>query len=192
MSSRGMSYERQWRSWGDRCYEKVGSMTVRSSRSEWNCFTRPIRFGWQWTPKMEDERSFSSGFNQKLFFSPQNLQRIRDLEDKTEIQRRQIKDLEEKVQSENAALSVHIKVTMRCSCLANNICCHSSIFLRPFSHHLCPFSPLTFHSFSFYSCSFLLPLSFGLKVCGVSCCEGEFSSDHSHCFSRLWSKKSSS
>lgn len=110
-----------------------------------------------------------------FFFCSTKLQRIRDLEDKTEIQRRQIKDLEEKVKSTHgdALLSWN-----------HNICCHSSIL----SHHLCPFPLLTFHSFSFYSCSFLSPLSFGLKVCGVSSCEGEFRPDHNRRFSGLWSK----
>lgn len=48
-----------------------------------------------------------------LFFFSEYLQRIRDLEDKTEIQRRQIKDLEEKV-GHVLCLSVKKKKKKQC------------------------------------------------------------------------------
>ena len=117
MSFRRTSCGRQWRSWEGKCWGRVASMTARSSRRGWTCCTRRTRSVYVCAI---DRRVYVSGnerpkhsFSEvvlrvlsaclswrkhiSIYFLSEYLQRIRDLEDKTEIQRRQIKDLEEKV-----------------------------------------------------------------------------------------------
>lgn len=111
-----------------------------------------------------------------LWFMFLSMQRIRDLEDKTDIQRRQIKDLEEKVRHIITAQSLTQMIKMFPSCLPFFVLIWMlSIFLQYIlavtlintSFLLLSF----FLSFSFYFSfySSLLPSFFGLDVCDISC-----------------------